>query len=140
MDLKERIETITGLDDMFKPVRVRKYIQARAMYACYTMKVLKEGLSSTTKKMGYAAHNTVLNLLRQYDEIKVLPEWKMLVDKSQPKHVSKYLTEQKIIKLEKDVKRLQKYTSLLIEAEDLGILDEIKQRIELIIKVKKQLK
>ena len=140
MDLKERVETITGLDDMFKPVRVRKYVQARAMYACYSVKVLNEGLSSTTKKMGYIAHNTVLNLLRQYDEIKVLPEWKMLIEKAQPKHVSKYLTEQKIIKLEKDVERLQKYTSLLIEAEDLGILDEIKERIELIIKVKKQLK
>jgi len=140
MGLKERIETITGIDDIFNQSRVRKYVQARAIYACYSMKVRKEGLSSTTKKMGYVAHNTVLNLLRQYDEIKVLPEWKMLVDKSEPKIVSKYLTEQKIIKLEKDVERLQKYTSLLVEAEDLGILDEIKEKIELIIKVKKQLK
>ena len=140
MGLKERIEYLTGIDDIFKPVRLRSYIKARAMYACYSMKVLNEGLSSTTKKMGYVAHNSVLNLLRQYDEIKVLTEWEMLVDQSESKSVSKYLAEQKIIKLEKDVERLQKYTSLLIEAEDLGILDEIKEKIELIIKVKKQLK
>ena len=42
MDLKKRIETITGLDDIFKPVRVRKYIQARAMYACYRTIVDKD--------------------------------------------------------------------------------------------------
>ena len=140
MDLKKRIETITGIDNIFNPLRIRKHVQARAMYACYSVKVLNEGISPTAKKMGYNAHNSVLHLLKQFDEIKVLPEWKMLVEDAQPKHVSKYLTEQKIIKLEKDVERLQKYTSLLIEAEDLGILDEIKQRIELIIKVKKQLK
>ncbi len=90
--------------------------------------------------MGYVSHASVLHLLKDYDNIKKLTEWKMLIDKAEPKHVSVYLTETKIKNLERDVERLKKYTALLLEAEELGILDEIKERIQLIIKVKKQLK
>ncbi len=140
MGLKERIETITGIENIFNPLRIRKYVQARAMYACYSVKVLNEGISPTRKKMGYTSHASVLHLLKQYDEIRILPEWKALIDGSNTQHVSKYIVDNKIKQLEQDVERLKKYTALLLEAEDLGILDEIKQRIELIIKVKKQLK
>ena len=140
MGLKERVETITGVDNIFNFLRNRKHVQARAIYACYNVKVLKESVNKTSKDMGYVSHASVLHLLKEYNNIKKLPEWQMLIDKAEPKHVSAYLTETKIKSLEQDVKRLKKYTALLLEAEDLGILDEIKEKIELIIKVEKQLK
>ena len=140
MGLKERVETITGVDNIFNFLRNRKHVQARAIYACYNVKVLKESVNKTSKDMGYVSHASVLHLLKEYNNIKKLTEWQMLIDKAEPKHVSDYLTETKIKSLEQDVKRLKKYTALLLEAEDLGILDEIKEKIELIIKVKKQLK
>ncbi len=139
MGLKEKVEEITGVDDVFNFLRNRKYVQARTIYACYKVKVLKESVNKTSKEMGYVSHASVLHLLKDYDNIKKLTEWKMLIDKAEPKHVSVYLTETKIKNLERDVERLKKYTALLLEAEELGILDEIKERIQLIIKVKKQL-
>ena len=47
MGLKERVETITGVDNIFNFLRNRKHVQARAIYACYNVKVLKESVNDT---------------------------------------------------------------------------------------------
>ena len=133
MGLKERIEHLTGLDDIFKPVRVRKYIKARAMYACYRTIVDGDSASVIAREMNYPSHASVIHLNKQYHEVKNTLEWKILINSNDtPLETMGYVRD--------NLSDLKDMTDLLIEAKRLGVLEEIKQKIELIIKIKKQLK
>ena len=133
MGLKERIEYLTGLDDIFKPVRRREYIKARAMYACYRTKVQGGSPSEVAREMNYPSHASVIHLGKQYHEVRSTLEWKILINSNDsPLDTIGYVRD--------NLSELKDMTELLIEAKELDALEEIKQKIELIIKVKKQLK
>ena len=133
MGLKERIEHLTGLDDIFKPIRRREYVKARAMYACYRTKIQGGSASEIAREMNYISHATVIHLGKQYHEVRRTLEWKVLINSNAtPLETIGYVRD--------NLSELKDMTDLLIEAKELGALEDIKQKIELIIKIKKQLK
>ncbi len=133
MGLKEKIEYLTDIDDIFKSVRLRRYIKARAMYACYRVKIQGGSPSEVAREMGYPSHASVIHLNKQYHEVKDSLEWKLLVNSNNESKATLGCVKDNLSTL-KDV------TGLLIQAKELGALKEAKQKIELIIKIKQQLK
>ncbi len=133
MGLKKKIEYLTGIDDIFKPARFRNYIQARAMYACYRSRINGVSASEIAREMGYPSHASIIHLNKQYHEVKKLVEWKLLLEEgNEPVETLGAVRD--------NLNDLKGLTDLLMEAKQLNALSEIKQKIELIIKVKRQLK
>jgi hypothetical protein len=138
--LKQKIEDLVAVTDLFEKCRERNYIEGRMLYANYRRYKDRLGYSKLGREMGFD-HATIINLQKRFDaqinsDKRLASLWELLIKDIARDQKDNML---KLTREEKQSLNFNKYSALYyiaLDAEDNGILDEVTEKFSIIVRAR----